>query len=300
MTRTRPTPVRVAHGVALALALLALALSLRESILFLPLLAVAAGVLGSPFVEWTSVPASLRRVLPRAHALVLLVVGLTAWLSRSMGILLLEPEALPLVAAPILVPVWAAFVMAPRAFPPGRTLVPAVVAVLTFAGLNPTPEGYGLSLLPFPRDGSRNGFAEVYLVLAVLVVGTLWGGVPSLMGGLLALPVLALASLGFAAFGLCGTAHAKSWEFFSYFFTFWVTPMFIFSGTFFAVDRFPPAIETLAWLLPMTHLIAVIRPLTIGEPLALVPLAVHLIYPAALAITAFWLAHYRLSRRLFD
>ncbi len=140
----------------------------------------------------------------------------------------------------------------------------------------------------------------VFAGFCVLLVGTLWGGVPSLIGGLLALPVLALASLGFAAFGLCGTAHAKSWEFFSYFFTFWVTPMFIFSGTFFAVDRFPPAIETLAWLLPMTHLIAVIRPLTIGEPLALVPLAVHLIYPAALAITAFWLAHYRLSRRLFD
>ena len=140
----------------------------------------------------------------------------------------------------------------------------------------------------------------VFAGFCVLVVGTLWGGVPSLMGGLLALPVLALASLGFAAFGLCGTAHAKSWEFFSYFFTFWVTPMFIFSGTFFAVDRFPPAIETLAWLLPMTHLIAVIRPLTIGEPLALAPLAVHLIYPALLAITAFWLAHYRLSRRLFD
>ena len=140
----------------------------------------------------------------------------------------------------------------------------------------------------------------VFAAFCVLLVGTFWGGVPSLIGGLLALPVLALASLGFAAFGLCGTAHAKSWEFFSYFFTFWVTPMFIFSGTFFAVDRFPPAIETLAWLLPMTHLIAVIRPLTIGEPLALAPLAVHLIYPALLAITAFWLAHYRLSRRLFD
>ena len=140
----------------------------------------------------------------------------------------------------------------------------------------------------------------VFAGFCVLLVGTLWGGIPGLVGGLLALPVLALASLGFAAFGLCGTAHAKSWEFFSYFFTFWVTPMFIFSGTFFAVDRFPPAIETLAWLLPMTHLIAIIRPLTIGEPLPLVPLALHLIYPAALGITAFWLAHYRLSRRLFD
>jgi len=172
--RTRPTPVRVAHATALALALLAFALCLRESVLFLPLVAVAAATLASPFVEWTSVPASLRRVLPRAHALVLLAVGLTAWLSRSMGILLLEPEAIPLVAAPILVPVWAVFALAPGAFPAGRTLVPAVVAVLTFAGLNPAPDGYGVSRLPFPRDGSRNGFAEVYLALAIVVVGALW------------------------------------------------------------------------------------------------------------------------------
>jgi lipooligosaccharide transport system permease protein len=140
----------------------------------------------------------------------------------------------------------------------------------------------------------------VFAAFCVLVVGALWGGVPDLAGALLALPVLVLASLGFAAFGLCGTAHAKSWEFFSYFFTFWVTPMFIFSGTFFPINRFPAAIETLAWLLPMTHLIAVVRPLTTGEALAAGPLLVHLLYPALLAVVAFWLAHRRLSRRLFD
>jgi lipooligosaccharide transport system permease protein len=140
----------------------------------------------------------------------------------------------------------------------------------------------------------------VLAAFCVLVVGALWGGVADLWGALMALPVLAAASLGFAAFGLCGTAHARSWEFFSYFFTFWVTPMFIFSGTFFPIDRFPRAIETIAWLLPMTHLIAVVRPLTTGGMLELGPLLVHLLYPAGLAVAAFWLAHHRLSRRLFD
>ncbi len=144
------------------------------------------------------------------------------------------------------------------------------------------------------------GIKAVFAAISVLVVGALWGGVVDLAGALLALPVLLLASLGFAAFGLCGTAHARSWEFFSYFFTFWVTPMFIFSGTFFPIDRFPAAVETLAWLLPMTHLIAVIRPLTTGEALMLGPLLVHLLYPAGLALAAFWLAHRRLSHRLFD
>jgi hypothetical protein len=91
-----------------------------------------------------------------------------------MGILLLDPAAIPAVAAPVLVPIWAAFALAPKAFPAGRTLLPAAVAVLTFAGLNPAPEGYGPSFLPFPHDGVRNAFAEVYLALALLVVLALW------------------------------------------------------------------------------------------------------------------------------
>jgi transglutaminase-like putative cysteine protease len=174
MRRVRLTATRTAQAAALALALLALALSLRSSLLFLPLLGVAALTMASPFLEWTSVPDPLRRGLPRLHVFLLLMAGGTAWLSRSMGVLLLEPTAIPAVAAPVLVPIWASFALAPRAFPAGRTLLPGAVAVLTFAGLNPTPEGYGASFLPFPRDGARNAFAEVYLGLALLVVVTLW------------------------------------------------------------------------------------------------------------------------------
>ena len=96
--------------------------------------------------------------------------------------------------------------------------------------------------------------------LCVLVVGALWGGVASFGGALLSLPVILLGGFAFATCGLAATAHAKSWEFFSYFFTFWVTPMFIFSGVFFGVDRFPDYIEPIAWILPMTHLIEVVRP----------------------------------------
>ena len=176
MRRVRPTLVRAAHAVGLAAALAALALALRESALVLPLAVLAAAALVSPFLEWTSVPPALARLLPRVHALALLAAGVAAWFSRSMGILTLSPEALPLVAAPLLVPVWTAFALAPRAFAPGRTLVPAVVAVLAFAGLNPAPAGYGESLLPFLAGGDHNGFAAVYLPLAALAAGALWVG----------------------------------------------------------------------------------------------------------------------------
>src|SRR3546814_3827408 len=84
----------------------------------------------------------------------------------------------------------------------------------------------------------------------VLVIGTRWGGVPDIAAALLAYPALALGGVCFACCGLAATGHARSWEFFAYFFTCWVTPMFVFSGTFFEVERFPWFIQSVAWLLP--------------------------------------------------
>src|SRR5690606_8556665 len=136
--------------------------------------------------------------------------------------------------------------------------------------------------------------------LCVLLVGALWGGVGSAFGALLSLPLILLGSVGFATCGLVATAYAKSWEFFSYFFTFWVTPMFIFSGVFFSVDRFPDYVEPIAWILPMTHLIEVVRPLVTGQDLAPLAALGHILYLTALAVAAFIIAYRRFKSRLFD
>ncbi|MCB1832276.1 MAG: ABC transporter permease [Geminicoccaceae bacterium] len=135
---------------------------------------------------------------------------------------------------------------------------------------------------------------------AVLVVAAIWGGVSSIAGGLLALPVLMLASLAFAGCGLAATAFARNWEFFSYFFTFWITPMFMFSGVFFEIGRFPDFIQVFAWILPMTHLVEVIRPLMIGLALQPLDVMIHLGYLAAVTVVSFIVALHRLRRRLFD
>jgi lipooligosaccharide transport system permease protein len=133
----------------------------------------------------------------------------------------------------------------------------------------------------------------------VLMVGWVWGAIPSLAGALLAIPVVAIGAASFAAVGLAATAHARNWDFFNYFFTFWVTPMFAFSGVFFEVSRFPEVIEAVSWVLPMTHLVAVVRPLTAGLPLALLPALGHIAYLVVLALAAFALARYRVGRRMF-
>jgi lipooligosaccharide transport system permease protein len=136
--------------------------------------------------------------------------------------------------------------------------------------------------------------------VCVLIVGWLWGGVVSPVGALLSLPVIMLACLAFAAFGLLATSLAKGWEFFSYFFSFWVTPMFLFCGVFFEISRFPPYLRAVVWLLPMTHLIAVIRPLVLAQPLSPGMALLHILYLGLTGWLAAHLALRRFTQRLFD
>ncbi len=136
--------------------------------------------------------------------------------------------------------------------------------------------------------------------VCVLIVGAAWGGIPSLGGALLALPVVFLGAFCFSCCGLVATSIAKGYEFFSYYFTFWVTPMFVFCGVFFEIDRFPPAVQAISWALPMTHLVSVIRPLAIGQPLEPLWAAAHLGYLVVLTAAAFMIAYTRTRRRMFD
>lgn len=140
----------------------------------------------------------------------------------------------------------------------------------------------------------------IFSASCVVVVGLIWGGLASVTWALAAMPVVALGAVCFAACGQAVTAHARSWDIFSYFFTFWVTPMFVFSGTFFEVEQFPWFVQVIAWILPMTHLIAVVRPIAVGLPLDALQAAGHLAYIAALTIGAFALGRYRFGRRMFD
>ncbi len=119
-------------------------------------------------------------------------------------------------------------------------------------------------------------------------------------GAIAVLPLVFIASLAFAACGLLATSYASGFEFFSYVFTFWVTPMLMFSGTFFEVSRFPEFLQWGAWLLPMTHLIALIRPLTAGLTLEPLFVLLHTLYLVGLCCIAFALAYRRLQQRMFD
>jgi lipooligosaccharide transport system permease protein len=76
--------------------------------------------------------------------------------------------------------------------------------------------------------------------------------------------------LGGACFGVIGmvfTALVPKIDLYSYFFTLFVTPMFLFSGIFFPLDKLPNALEVVAWFTPLYHLVNLMRELATGPAL---------------------------------
>ena len=102
--------------------------------------------------------------------------------------------------------------------------------------------------------------------------------------------------LCFAALGLIITALAPSYDFFMYYFTLAITPMVLLCGVFFPVEQLPPGFQAFAQILPLTHAIALARPLMLGH----VPgsILLHVAVLAAYAIVALAIALALFRRRL--
>jgi lipooligosaccharide transport system permease protein len=99
----------------------------------------------------------------------------------------------------------------------------------------------------------------------------------------LAIPVAVLTGLAFAAPIAAFAATQRTPDRFAAIFRFIVTPLFIFSGTFFPVAELPEVLQPLAWLTPLYHGGVLARGLSLGtfgtDPtleLALVHLAIIL------------------------
>src|SRR5690606_27881877 len=130
---------------------------------------------------------------------------------------------------------------------------------------------------------------------AILIVAALLGLVAG-WEALLALPVVLLAGICFASLAMVVTALSHSYDFFMYYFTLIITPMFLLSGVFFPLDTLPEAVAQLTMLLPLAHVVAVIRPLMVGGEVGSV--ALHLAVVTAYALVGFGVALVLLRRRL--
>lgn len=79
-------------------------------------------------------------------------------------------------------------------------------------------------------------------------------------------PVLLLNGLLFAALSISVVAIARDFDNLFYYFTLVITPMFMFSGVFFPVERLPGSLQVVVRLLPLYHTVAVTRDLLLGRP----------------------------------
>lgn len=135
------------------------------------------------------------------------------------------------------------------------------------------------------------------------VIGTvLMMAVVSLFGllsypyALLLLPAAFLGGLAFASAGMVCTAIVPTIETFNLPIFLFITPMFLFSGTFFPVTNLPGWAQVVARALPLTHLVELCRSLALGRPSIGALAAVA--YLAVWNVVAFPLALRGMRRRL--
>jgi len=110
------------------------------------------------------------------------------------------------------------------------------------------------------------------------------------------LALLPLIGLVFGALALAVTAMARSYDFFMYYFTLLITPMSLLCGVFFPVEQLPPAFQAIAAFLPLTHAVAIARPLLLGNIPA--DVALHVLVLLAYAAAGFYAATILFRRRL--
>ena len=99
----------------------------------------------------------------------------------------------------------------------------------------------------------------------------------------LAIPAAVVTGLAFAAPIIAFTATQRNDQGFNAIFRFGITPLFIFSGTFFPIEQLPEALRAIAYLTPLWHGVDLIRSLVLGtaQP-GLV--AIHLLFLAAFGL----------------
>ena len=107
-------------------------------------------------------------------------------------------------------------------------------------------------------------FKGVLYGIVFFLVVVFFGIVTSPMAILLIVP-LTLMTLIFSNLSLIWTSIAPNYDSFGYFFTLFISPMFLFAGVFFPVESLPEEVRFLPSLTPLYHAIAIIRPLILGQ-----------------------------------
>jgi len=146
---------------------------------------------------------------------------------------------------------------------------------------------------------AHQGFIAARMVMTAtvyFVVIAAFGAVHSPLG-VLAIPVAAMVGLAYSTCIAAWGAHTDNEASFVAIFRFVILPMFLFSGTFFPIDRLPVPLELVAYLTPLWHGVDLCRMLVLGNVVTWLAL-VHAAYLLAFIAAGLALALFTYRRRL--
>ena len=113
---------------------------------------------------------------------------------------------------------------------------------------------------------------------------------------LVAWPVLLGVGITFSSMALVFNAMAKGYDFFTYYFTLFLTPTMFLGGVFFPLEQLPPFVRAVADWLPLANAVALVRPLFMDQ------WPEHILFHGgvllAYAVVSFWVA-LALTRKRF-
>lgn len=131
------------------------------------------------------------------------------------------------------------------------------------------------AMLTTPVEVPDIAAAEVgWAATRSLIYGSVFLGVVTAFGlvsswwALLIPLVLILGGACFGTMGLTFTAVVGRIDLYSYYYTLFITPMFLFSGLFYPLTKLPDWVTVAAWFTPLYHLVNLTRGLALGPDAA--------------------------------
>lgn len=139
------------------------------------------------------------------------------------------------------------------------------------------------------------GGKGLFFSTAVLIVITLFGLVQS-PACIIAPFVGFLTGSLFGALALIVTSYVKDMNNFNFYITGCCSPMFFLSGIVIPLKELPPVLKTVAYMIPLSHSVNIMRGLVLG---ALSPaLLLDLLWLIGTLVPVVWFAIYRMKKRL--
>jgi lipooligosaccharide transport system permease protein len=202
-------------------------------------------------------------------------VGLGGYVDRTGGGALGQVSYLAFLAPGLL----AATVMQTAAFEATFPVMGGFVWTKRYHAMHATPlQPREIALGQIAWTATRISLVGAIFVLVMVPFGAVRSPL-----AILAIPAATLTGLAFATPIAAYAATQKTMTTFNYIFRFGITPLFLFSGTFFPIEQLPAVIQPLAWVTPLYHGVALCRSLALGtigaDPVAaLVHLAVLAVF----------------------